>query len=160
MMMDIYELGSTAGATVAFLFFLFLSLGISLILYVLLVRHASRRAPFQGGMTLPPLLSALLSTAVFGLLFWAMYASTLRGFYRAELLEGEVRLHYLFPARIVTLPRLELGGAERVPAYKGRWYLRVHTGQGTTYESAPASERAVRESWEGFNGYLGLASAP
>jgi hypothetical protein len=160
MMLMIYELSSTSGATVAFLAFLILSLGIAMTLYVLLVRSSSRRAPFQGEPAVRGPVATLASLLVFGLVFGALYATTLRGFYRMELSEDEVRLHYLFPARTVTLPRIELAQAERVPAHKGHYHLRLHTHHGDTYQSALADDRAVSESWEGLNAYLAGAARP
>jgi hypothetical protein len=154
MMTMIYELASASGATTAFFVFLLLSLGISLVLYAVILRRTARHALFQGGPTLPAPLAALLCAGVFGLLFGAMYGTTLQGFYRVELLDGEVRLHYLFPAHTVTLSRIELVQAERVRAHKGRGHLRLRTHEGVTYESALANDRAVLESWQGLNAYL------
>jgi hypothetical protein len=159
-MMTSYELGSPSGATVAFIAFLVFSLGISLVLYAVLVLRSSRHAPFQAEPSLQMPFAALLSTGVFGLLFGAMYAATLQGFYRVELLEDQVRLHYLFPEHTVTVSRLELTDAERVPAHKGRWHLRLHTHQGATYQSALANGAAVLESWEGLNAYLDHEAHP
>ena len=160
MMTTIYELGSPSGATVAFVVFLLLALAISMVLYAVLVRRSSRHEPFQGTPAVQVPFAALLSTAVFALLFGALYATTLQGFYRVELLDDEVRLHYLFPEHTVTVSRLELTQAERVPAHKGRWHLLLHTQQGDTYQSALANDRAVLESWEGLNAYLEHADAP
>jgi hypothetical protein len=154
-MMTVYELSSTAGATAMFIAALVLSLGIPLGLYAVLVRHFSRHALFHGGPTLPPFLAAILCTALFGLFFKVMHATALQGFYRVELFDSEVRLHSLFPARTVTLPRGELAQVERVSTLLGLGHLRLHTEQGTTYESSLSSEGAVRQSWEGLNAYLG-----
>lgn len=152
--MTIYELASAEGATVALIVFLSLSLAISMVLYVVLMHRASRQEPFHGEPALRMPVAALVSTAVFGLLFGALYATTLRGFYRVELLEEEVRLHYLFPAHTVSLPRFELTQAEHIPAHKGGAHLRLHTHEGAMYQSALANDRAVRESWEGLSAYL------
>jgi hypothetical protein len=160
MMTMIYELCSASGATVALCVLLLLALGVSLVLYAMLMRWPTRRALFQDGLSIPAPLAAVLCTAVFGLLFGAMYATTLQGFYRVELLDGEVRLHYLFPAHTVTLPRIELAQAERVPSHKGRWHLRLRTHHGVTYESALANDRAVLESWQGVNAYLDSSVSP
>ena len=160
MMTMIYELCSASGATVALCVLLLLALGVSLVIYAMLMRWPSRRALFQDGMNMPPPLAAVLCTGVFALLFGAMYATTLQGFYRVELLGEEVRLHYLFPAHTVTLSRIELAQAERVPSHKGRWHLRLRTHQGTTYESALANDRAVLESWQGVNAYLDSPVSP
>jgi hypothetical protein len=84
----------------------------------------------------------------------------LTSFYRVELLEAEVRLHYPFPERTVTLPRPQLAQAERVPSYKGLWYLRLRTSGGDTYESSLEKDEPVRESWERINEYLGGAGPP
>jgi hypothetical protein len=154
MMTTIYELSSPWGATVALVAFLLLSLGLSLVVYAVLVRRPSRRSPFQGDLAIQVPFAALLSTGVFALLFGALYATTLQGFYRVELLEDEVRLHYLFPAQTVTVSRLALTDAERIPAHKGRWHLRLRTHQGDTYQSALAHDRVVLESWEGLHAYL------
>jgi hypothetical protein len=160
MMMTIYELVSTSGAMVAFIVFLSFSLGISMILYALLVRPGSRGSAFKGGMEIQVPVAALVSTGVFGLLFGALYATTLRGFHRVELLEDQVRLHYLFPAHTVTLSRLELTQAEHVPAHRGRGHLRLRTHEGATYQSALASERVVLQSWEGLTAYLDGGAEP
>jgi hypothetical protein len=160
MMAKIYELGSPSGATVAFVVFLILSLAISMALYVELVRRSERHSLFQtmSGIQVP--FAALLSTGVFVLLFGALFATTLEGFYKVELLDDEVRLHYLFPAHTVSVSRLELSGAERVPSHKGRWHLRLRTQQGEMYESALANDRAVLESWEGLHAYLEHSDEP
>lgn len=155
MMTMIYELCSASGSTVALLVLLLFALGVSLALYAVLMAWPLRRRPFHDAPELPAPLAAVLCTGVFGLLFGALYAATLQGFYRVELLDDEVRLHYLFPAHTVTLPRIELAQAER-----GRSHLRLRTHQGVTYESALANERAVRESWQGVNAYLDSPVAP
>jgi hypothetical protein len=158
MMKTLYELSSPSGATVAFVVFLLLALTLSMVLYAVLVRRSARRAPFEGASAVHVPFAALLSTAVFALLFGALYFTTLGGFYQVELLDDEVRLHYLFPAHIVTVSRLELTQAERIPAHRGRWHLRLRTQQGDTYESALANDREVLESCEGVNAYLEHAS--
>lgn len=160
MMTMIYELCSASGATVALFALLLLALVVSLGVYAALMRWPARPGPFQERLTLPAPLAAVLSLGVFWLLFGAMYVTTLQGFYRVELLEGEVRLHYLFPAHTVTLSRIELAQAERVPSHKGRWHLRLRTHQGATYESALANDRAVLESWQGVNAYLDSSDSP
>ena len=159
-LMTSYELGSPARATVALVVFLLLSLGLSLAVYAVLVRRASRHSTLRESTVLQVPVAALLSTVVFALLFGGLYATVLQGFYQVELLDGEVRLHYLFPEHIVTVSRLELTQAERVPAHKGRWHLRLHTFQGDTYQSALANDRAVLESWEGLNAYLEHTGQP
>lgn len=158
--MTSYELGNPSRATVAFVVFLVLSLGISMVVYAVLVRRAPRPSTFPDTATIQVPFAALLSTAVFALLFGGLYATTLQGFYRVELLDDEVRLHYLFPAHTVTVSRLELNQAERIPVHEGRWHLRLHTFQGDTYQSALANDRAVLESWEGLNAYLEHAGQP
>ena len=158
--MTIYELSNAWGATVAFVTFLILSLGISMVLYAVLVRPASRHSPFHGAPDIRVPVAALVSTVVFGSVFGALYATTLRGFYKVELLEDEVRLHYLFPAHTVTLSRLELTEAERVPSHRGRGHLLLRTHEGDTYQSALANERAVLESWAGLNAYLDSTAGP
>jgi hypothetical protein len=160
MMTMIYELCSASGATVVLVVLLILALGASLGLYAVLVRRSTRNALLGESPNIPAPLAAVLCTGVFGLLFGAMYVTLLQGFYRVELLDAEVRLHYLFPAHTVTLPRIELAQAERVPAHKGRWHLRLRTHQGVTYESALANDRAVLESWQGVNAYLDSAEEP
>ncbi|WP_224240283.1 hypothetical protein [Hyalangium gracile] len=158
-MTTIYELVSASRATVAFVVFLLVSLGISMGVYAVLLRRAARHAPLDGVAIQMPC-AALVSTAVFALLFGVLFATTLEGFYRVELLDDEVRLHYLFPAHTVTVSRLELADAERVPSHKGRWHLRLRTQQGTTYQSALANDRAVLESWEGLHAYLENGDRP
>ncbi|HVG63013.1 MAG TPA: hypothetical protein VNA24_30900 [Hyalangium sp.] len=158
-MMTVYELSSASGATAIFLAVLVLSLGIPLGLYAVLVRYFSRHALFHSGPTIPPFMAAILCTALFGLLFKMMYATALQGFYRVELLDNEVRLHSLFPARTVTLPRGELAHVERVSASLGLGHLRLRTEQGTTYESMLTSEDAVRESWKGLCAYVGCSGS-
>ncbi|WP_224371927.1 hypothetical protein [Hyalangium versicolor] len=160
MMAKIYELVSPSGATVALVVLLLLSLGISMALYAALVRRSERHTPFQTASAIQVPFAALLSTGVFALLFGPLFATTLQGFYRVELLDDEVRLHYLFPAHTVTVSRLELTDAERVPSHKGRWHLRLRTQQGDTYQSSLANDRAVLESWEGVHAYLENADAP
>lgn len=158
--MRVYELGSASEATGTFVFFLVLSFAVAAILYAVMVRPTSRQSVFQELPGVRNSLATLASMLLFGAVFGAVYATLLRGFYRVEVRDEAVRLHYLFPSRTVTLSREELSQVERVAAHRDRWHLWLRTRQGTTYRSALAREPAARETWEGLQAYLSQADSP
>ncbi|MDC0711528.1 hypothetical protein POL68_23865 [Stigmatella sp. ncwal1] len=150
----VYELVSASGARVACVVFLVLSLGLAAGLYAVLVRASGSRAVFREEPLVRGSVATVASLLLFSLLFGTVYATLLSGFYRVELNEEEVLLHYLFPSHIVTLQRVELAEVEGVALLPGRWSLRLHTHQGDTYPSALAQEPVAFQSWQALNAYL------
>jgi hypothetical protein len=150
----VYELVSASGATVACVVFLLLALGVAAGLYAVLVRASGGGAVFHEGPRVRGPVATVASLLLFALLFGTAYATVLQGFYRVELYEEEVVLHYLFPSHVVAVPRVELAEVERVAMLPGRWSIRLHTHQGATYPSALAQEPPAFQSWRALHAYL------
>lgn len=77
-----------------------------------------------------------------------VYATTLNGFYTAEIQQGALRLGYLPPWPATTIPLHSVVGASRAPAFKNRWRLRVETASGEIYESATSDRDVVTAAAE------------
>jgi hypothetical protein len=150
----VYELVSASGARVACVVFLLLSVGLAAVLYAVLVRASGSRAVFREEPRVRGPVATVAGLLVFSLLFGTVYATLLNGFYRVELHEEEVLLHYLFPSHVVTLPRVELAEVERVAMLPGRWSVRLYTHQGVAYPSALAQEPSAFQSWRALHAYL------
>jgi len=151
----VYELVSASGARVACVVFLLLALGLAAGLYAVLVRASGGRAVFHEEPRVRGPVATVASLLLFAFLFGTVYATVLSGFYRVELHEEEVLLHYLFPSHVVSLPRVELAEVERVAMLPGRWSVRLHTHQGAMYPSALAQEPPAFQSWRALHAYLG-----
>ena len=75
-----------------------------------------------------------------------IYASSLSGFYEAELDENELRLLYIIPGCIETIPVSEIAGMEETYAFKSRWRLNVVRSTGQRYESATLGSAPVKRA--------------
>jgi hypothetical protein len=86
-----------------------------------------------------------------------LYASSLGGFYVAEVEGPVLRLRYLLPAARLEIPLTDIAAVESIPWYRGRWRLEVAVS-GKRYESATSRRHAVSESAEGLKRVLAAAS--
>jgi hypothetical protein len=75
-----------------------------------------------------------------------VYASSLSGFYDAEVDGPVLRLRYLLPVIQSEIPLGEVSAIEPIPWYRGRWRLRVVAKSGERYESATWHRAAVSDS--------------
>jgi hypothetical protein len=121
----VLEFGDRAGSCVALVLFgsLLAILGVGV------WREIRRRAPERR------LLAVVVGALLFSGPMALIYASSLNGFYEAEIRNDLLVLHYLHPARI----QLALADVEDVrvaPAFRGRWRLHVVRTGGAEYESA------------------------
>jgi hypothetical protein len=87
-----------------------------------------------------------------------LYASSLGGFYVAEVEGPVLRLRYLLPAARLEIPLTDIAAVESIPWYRGRWRLEVVAMSGKRYESATSRRHAVSESAEGLKRVLAAAS--
>jgi hypothetical protein len=143
----IWEFGSQSGTWFALCFFavLFGVLGWSV------SREIRRRAP--GATRSAYGIGVVLSLGPMLLL----YASSLGGFYVAEVEGPVLRLRYLLPAARLEIPLTDIAAVESIPWYRGRWRLEVAVS-GKRYESATSRRHAVSESAEGLKRVLAAAS--
>ena len=100
----------------------------------------------------------LMSRRVLGLALFLgpvvlIYASSLGGFYEAEVDGPILRLHYLFPASTVETPLSDVSARAR-PWARGRWRLVVATPSGAEYESATWHRASIEESLARLNKVL------
>jgi hypothetical protein len=77
---------------------------------------------------------------------WLVYASSLGGFYEAEVDGTVLRLRYLLPAVRSEIPLTEVRAIEPVPWYRGRWRLQVVATSERRYESATWQRTTISES--------------
>jgi hypothetical protein len=71
-----------------------------------------------------------------------VYASSLSGFYEAEVDGTMLRLRYLLPCH-TEIPLVEVSAVEPIPWYRGRWRLQVVARSGQRHESATWHRTAV-----------------
>jgi hypothetical protein len=131
------EFGSRSGSWLAFCYFaaVFGLLGWAL------TREIRRRS----SETRPRLARAI------GLLFFIgplslICASSLGGFYEADVDRNMVRLHFLVPGVGAEVPATEIAAVRTTPAYRGQWRLQIETASGSRYESATSHRDVVSES--------------
>ena len=65
-----------------------------------------------------------------------VYASSLSGFYEAQVDGSILRLHYLFPHVVTEIAVADVVTARPIPAMKGRQRLQIVDRSGRQYESA------------------------
>lgn len=131
------EFGSRLGSWLALAFFIL----IFLMLAVACWREMRRRAPRQ----------RQAARAVAGVIFIVpvalIYASSLNGFYEAEIRSDRLILRYLFPTEY-EVPLGDVATVRASPAFKRRWRLYLVTANGVRYESATADRDVVSAAVE------------
>ena len=98
--------------------------------------------------------------AVIGLAFFVapvsgIYASSLSGFYEAEIAGESLRLRYLPPGVVSDVPLSSISEVKAVPWYQLRSRLVVNTSSGHRYESATWRRASVAQSVSRLNRVLG-----
>jgi hypothetical protein len=74
-----------------------------------------------------------------------IYATSLGGFYEADVDDRVLRLHYLLGATS-EVPLSEVKAVRTVPSYRGRWRLEITSASAKRYKSATWHQRPVAES--------------
>lgn len=111
-------------------------------------REIRRSYPRQGRMAL------ILGCLVFFSPTTMLYASSLSGFYEAEVRDGRLVLHYLHPlTREIDLPQIV--GIRTAPAFKGQWVLYVSDRGDMEYVSATSRRDALLAATEQLRLLLG-----
>jgi hypothetical protein len=75
-----------------------------------------------------------------------VYASSLSGFYEAEVVGQTLRLHYLFPGVTTEIPLADVATARPIPAVKSRQRLRIVDRSGRQYDSATWYPASIAQS--------------
>jgi hypothetical protein len=75
-----------------------------------------------------------------------VYASSLSGFYEAEVEGQTLRLHYLFPQVVTELALADVVTARPIPAIRGRQRLQIVDRGGRRYESATWHRDSIARS--------------
>jgi branched-subunit amino acid ABC-type transport system permease component len=135
--MDVLEFGDRSGSWVAFAFFS----AIFLLLAIAVWREIRRRAPELRRV------AAAIAVLLFVAPVALIYASSLNGFYEAEIRDGRLVLRYLFPTAS-DLPLADVQSVRAAPAFRGRWRVHIVRADGAEYESAIAQRDAVNEAVE------------
>ena len=81
---------------------------------------------------------ALIVAVPLALIYWTSIA----GFYELELNRGAAVLRHLHPGT-ERIPLGEIASVQAMPAFKGRWRLRIVRTDGRQYDSATAGRAAV-----------------
>ena len=111
-------------------------------------REIRRSYPRQSRMAL------ILGCLVFASPTTLLYASSLSGFYEAEVRNGRLVLHYLHP--LTTEVELEhIAGIRTAPAFKGQWVLYVTGTRDVEYVSATSRRDALSAAAERLRLLLG-----
>jgi hypothetical protein len=145
--------GSTSGSTVAFYFFLALSLFIGVAVYQVLTKLFPQKVKRATSVRRLP---ALFVSGMLGLLVFAsVYFSMIYGFYELRIQDDKVYLTYILPRHTIMLRRSELSESIRYPAYRGRWYLTIYTQSGRPHHSAVSSYKSVLDGWQKVQNFQG-----
>jgi hypothetical protein len=75
-----------------------------------------------------------------------IYASSLSGFYEAQVDGPTLRLHYLFPGAVSEVAVADVVMARPIPAIKGRQRLQIVDRSGRQYESATWYRASIAQS--------------
>lgn len=75
-----------------------------------------------------------------------VYASSLSGFYEAQIDGNILRLHYLFPGVVSEMALADVVMARPIPAIRGRQRLQIVDRAGRQYESATWHRDSVAQS--------------
>ncbi len=141
-----FSFGDPLGATVAFVYFAVLAGVIGGVLF-----HVSRRlmrgfSIDQRGALHRGLISVSLSLGMAGVIFGALYVSSLSGFYEAEVQDDRLRLRYILPDRMKEISLTHIAEVSRIPTFKGQWRCVIATSSGAVYYSVHAGPVAVQDA--------------
>jgi hypothetical protein len=75
-----------------------------------------------------------------------VYASSLSGFYEAQVDGATLRLHYLFPHLVAEIALADVVMARPIPAIRGRQRLQIIVRSGRQYESATWYRDSIAQS--------------
>jgi len=75
-----------------------------------------------------------------------VYASSLSGFYEAQVDGPTLRLHYLFPGAVSEVAVADVVMARPIPAIRGRLRLQIVDRSGRQYESATWYRASIAQS--------------
>jgi hypothetical protein len=75
-----------------------------------------------------------------------VYASSLSGFYEAQIDGTMLRLHYLFPRVVTEISIADVAAVRPIPAIRGRQRLQIVDRSGRQYESATWHPAAIAQS--------------
>jgi len=131
-----FEFGSRSGSWFALVLFA--------VLFAILGWGVARE--FRRRAAMAPLLARTFGAALFAGPLLLVYASSLGGFYDAELDGPALRMLFLLPATATETPLTDVTSAEPQPWYRGRWRLVIVASSGARYESATWHREQVLES--------------
>jgi hypothetical protein len=83
-----------------------------------------------------------------------LYASSLSGFYEAEVRDGRLVLHYLHPLT-AEIELAHIAGIRTAPAFKGQWVLYVTDRRDMEYVSATSRRDVLFAATERLRLLLG-----
>ncbi|OQW43756.1 MAG: hypothetical protein A4C66_08515 [Nitrospira sp. HN-bin3] len=142
-----WAFGDQAGWMMAGSFFALLSGGIGWVVYGLFSRLRTMGSRGQSG-TVSRRGGTILGVVVGGSVFAMLALTSLSGFARLALQEGNLTIQYRWTGQKVVLPFIEVMDVREEPAFKGQWRLVVVTDTNGTYESALSSHTVVRAAAE------------
>ncbi|MBI5854408.1 MAG: hypothetical protein HZB35_04110 [Nitrospirae bacterium] len=141
-----FSFGDPLGATVAFVYFSALSAVVGAVVFHVSCRLMRGAYPSAGASLHRSFISVSISLGVAGVIFGALYVSSLSGFYEVELRGDHVSLQYILPAQTKDLSLAGIVQVTRMPTFKGQWRLVIATASGQVYQSVHASPATVQEA--------------
>lgn len=140
-----WSFGDPAGWTLACMLFLLWSSVLGLAIYSIsyrLLTMASLDQTEQPSRRVSVTLGVVVAIAV----FTALYVTTLSGFTRLDLRDGELTFRYSLPDRAVSLPLNDVVTVKEEPAHKSQWRLILTSDSSETFESALSSRVEVHKA--------------
>ena len=133
----LFEFGSRSGSYFALALFgtIFAVLGWGIAREIR--RHFPRRPRWR---------AAIAGVLLFACPVSLIYATSLNGFYEAEVREDQLLLRYLLLGQVDTMPLADISKVEEAYAFKGRWRLHISRSNGERYESATWGHAAVSKA--------------
>lgn len=141
-----FSFGDPLGATVACVYFSALSAVIGALVFHVSLRLMRGAYPSAGASQHRGFISVIISMGAAGVIFGALYVSSLSGFYEVAVRDDHVSLQYILPARTKDLSLAGIVEVTRMPTFKGQWRLVIATASGQVYQSVHANPATVQEA--------------
>lgn len=140
-------LGDPRGAWFAVLFLAGIGVTLGGVIFAVVAFPWARRARYRNFGAMPRT-GAVCGIGVAVLIGYIAWQTSFGEFYRVEVRDGEVRLHYHGPQRSYIIPQVEVEGIRRAMTLDKMksWRIDLHA-EGAVYHSANMSSGQMEEAW-------------